>query len=509
MVLEDGSLAVQLTAAVLVLIFTYPLFTTIYNLTLHPLAHVPGPRTWSCSRLPYIRALLTGTIVHDIEALHRKHGPVLRIAPDEITFATADAWTDILQHPRAGHQQFLKDPVWWKTQPGQPDSLISAINPAMHAQIRKLLVPGFTTRALKAQEPILHRYVNLLVEKLRERVVLSGGAGTDGVEIDMAPWFNFTTFDIFGDLGFGESFDCLQHSRYHPWIALLFNSVKAASFVVSARFYPVVEFLLMSAIPASLKKMQKDHYQQIVDKVQRRLNWELERPDLMSHVMEGKGTSGLPIGNINTTFMVLTTAGSETTATTLCGTLNYLISHPDKMACLVSEVRGAFQTPEQITLEALENLPYLNASLSEGLRLCPPIPWVLPRKVPVGGDTVCGYWLPGGTSVSIQAWTLNRDPTYFHCASSFRPERWLPAARDPSSPYFHDNRQAVQPFSVGPRNCMGQHLAWAEMRLILAKLLWTFDVAAIEGKSLRWEDLRTFLLVEKKPVEVRMTLRQT
>lgn len=54
---------------------------------------------------------------------------------------------------------------------------------------------------------------------------------------------------------------------------------------------------------------------------------------------------------------------------------------------------------------------------------------------------------------------------------------------------------------------MGQHLAWAEMRLIMAKLLWTFDFEAVEDKRLRWEDLRTFLLVEKKPVSVRMRIR--
>jgi hypothetical protein len=46
------------------------------------------------------------------------------------------------------------------------------------------------------------------------------------------------------------------------------------------------------------------------------------------------------------------------------------------------------------------------------------------------------------------------------------------------------------------------------MRLVLAKILWKFDVHAVRGKELEWEHLRTFLLVEKKPIVVRMTLRQ-
>jgi hypothetical protein len=54
---------------------------------------------------------------------------------------------------------------------------------------------------------------------------------------------------------------------------------------------------------------------------------------------------------------------------------------------------------------------------------------------------------------------------------------------------------------------MGKHLAWAEMRLILCKILWTFDVEPA-GKAAKWEELRTFLLVEKKPIEFRLQARQ-
>jgi cytochrome P450 len=275
-----------------------------------------------------------------------------------------------------------------------PESLLSAIDPKRHARIRSLLAPGFTPKALKEQEGILHFYVNLLVERFRE---LAGkDPESSGAVVDVVPWFNFIAFDIFGDLGFGESFNCLQDSKYHPWIALLFNSVKAASFVAAARFYPIVQRLLLMCIPQSLRKMQRDHYQQIVDKVDRRLNFELERPDIMSHVIRGTERRELPPGTIHTTFMVLTTAGSETTATALSGTLNYLVNNPDKLETLTREIRGAFEKEDDINLDSLRKLPYLNAVLNEGLRLCPPIPWVLPRVVPEGGDTVCGTWLPGG-----------------------------------------------------------------------------------------------------------------
>lgn len=114
------------------------------------------------------------------------------------------------------------------------------------------------------------------------------------------------------------------------------------------------------------------------------------------------------------------------------------------------------------------------------------------------------YWQ---TRLSLQPYSLYRNAQKFHLATTFIPERWLPAAsRDPDSLFFQDERSAVQPFSTGPRSCMGIHIAWAEMRLILAKLLLVFDFEAVQGKELRWEGLRTFLLVEKRPLDVRMRL---
>jgi cytochrome P450 len=153
-------------------------------------------------------------------------------------------------------------------------------------------------------------------------------------------------------------------------------------------------------IPKSLKKIQKDHYQQIVDKVQRRMNWEVDRPDLMSYVIKHNDKKeGMSLEEIQATFMVLTTVGSETIGTALSGTLNNLIAEPDKLLRLTLEVRERYSNEADIALDTLSELPYLNAAIKEGLRLCPPIPVMLPRIVPDGGDMVCGIWVPGGVSV--------------------------------------------------------------------------------------------------------------
>lgn len=133
------------------------------------------------------------------------------------------------------------------------------------------------------------------------------------------------------------------------------------------------------------------------------MNWEVVREDIMSHLLkEAKenGSTGMSMDEIYYSFAGLTVAGSETTATVLGGVLNYLSALPEKRRIVVDEVRAAFADEGEITLSAVEErCGYLTAVVNEGLRLCPPVPWVLPRRVPEGGETVCGVWIPGGVSI--------------------------------------------------------------------------------------------------------------
>ena len=91
--------------------------------------------------------------------------------------------------------------------------------------------------------------------------------------------------------------------------------------------------------------------------------------------------------------------------------------------------------------------------------------------------------------------------TNFYHARDFCPERWLPAAQtNPDSAFFHDRRDVFKPFSTGPRDCIGRNLAYHEMRLILAKVLWNFDLK-LGSQSEGWaENQRTFALWEKPPL---------
>jgi hypothetical protein len=93
--------------------------------------------------------------------------------------------------------------------------------------------------------------------------------------------------------------------------------------------------------------------------------------------------------------------GSETTATTLCGICNSLVQNPEQLHRLQNELRCRFGAEQEITLRALQNLPFLNAVISEGLRMCNPVAGGILRKAPEGGAIVCGLFLPEGVSSAI------------------------------------------------------------------------------------------------------------
>lgn len=120
---------------------------------------------------------------------------------------------------------------------------------------------------------------------------------------------------------------------------------------------------------------------------------------------------------------------------------------------------------------------------------------------------VSGERLPEGTFVNVHSLTVSRSPKLWYDSDAFRPERWL----DSKSPEFEmDQQNAIQPFGVGPRSCAGRLLAWAEMRLILARLIWRFDLlpADTEAGRLQWDQQRTFTVLERQPFEVRLKRRE-
>lgn len=259
--------------------------------------------------------------------------------------------------------------------------------------MRRIFSHAFSDRALKEQEPLFVKYVDLLMEKLREMA-------QKGMEVNMVDFYNFTTFDVMGDLTFGEPLHLLGSSGYTPWVSAIFGGIKAGTILRVVKNYPFAAFLLEKLLPRSLKEKGKAHYRHSEERVDRRLEKGTGRPDIWSLVLRQTEDQALTIGEMHANANIFMIAGTETTATLLSGLTFYLLKNPEAMDKLVREIRGACPTQDDITLERLAQLRYLNASVEEGLRMYPPVPVGLPRVTPPEGAVICNRWVPGGVSVS-------------------------------------------------------------------------------------------------------------
>lgn len=98
---------------------------------------------------------------------------------------------------------------------------------------------------------------------------------------------------------------------------------------------------------------------------------------------------------IEGTATVMIMAGSETTASALCGASYYMIKHPEVLLAATSEVRQRFKTVNDINMVSVRNLPYMNMIIEEALRIYPPTPSTLPRRTRSEGEIINGTFIPG------------------------------------------------------------------------------------------------------------------
>ena len=362
----------------------------IYNIFFHPLKDFPGPWLARATPFPYVWRLCNGEMVSWMTKQHLKYGNVVRIEPDELSFTTPSAWSEIfLSRP-----QLPRPVIGTIVNVNGVRPVVHELKPEDHLRQRKILNHGFSNKALSMQEYILHQYVDILVKRFDE-------FAASGTEIDITDWYQFATFDITGDLVFGESFGSLEKSVYHPWVATLFSGLKAGSIMTGFTYFPVLR-LLGFCIPLFIKNILRlplyRHFQYSIDQVNKRLARKTERPDIMKFVLEHNHEGGLSKDELDTQMQLLVFAGSETAAATCSAVTWFLLKNPEMMRRLQRELRDAFQTFEEIEIPKASKLPYLNAVLQEGLRLHPPAPTSNPRYVdrPIA---VAGYNVPPGVSL--------------------------------------------------------------------------------------------------------------
>ncbi|KAK3321254.1 putative cytochrome P450 [Cercophora scortea] len=475
----------------------------VYNLYFHPLSKYPGPKLAACSNVPFSFWFLGGRQPYKLLELHGKYGHVVRVAPNELSFNSAQSFRDIYGF-RPGHKTFIKSEFYdgGSFASRGVHSIVSERDPVAHGQMRRLLAHAFSNSSLKEQEELVAKSVDRFIKLVK--------AKTDGGQIfDIAKGFERMAFDIIGDLGFGQTFDALDTDEDHPWIGTMLGALTKGALADSFKRFPAVARLLGVVLRRQIALLVEDtrrNEDMAIELVSKRIAQSSNRKDFMTRILEHRKQDRVQVSDLqiaaHASDMVL--AGSETTSTALSCATYHLLTSRSVMAKLQSEVRGAFSSYEAISDASTSELPYLQAVCQEAMRVYAPLPLGLPRVVPEGGDVVDGCFLPQGIIVSTNPVAASLDPANFGDPFAFKPERWLDTALVPGV----DQLDASQPFILGARGCLGKSLAWTEMRTTLAKLVWAFDLE-LADVELDWHgQSRMYTLWSKPPLKVRAKLAQ-
>jgi len=304
---------------------------------------------------------------------------------------------------------------------------------------RRMLQPSFHRKIIATWMPHLHAANSALAGKW-------SAAAAAGATVNVTQDMSEVTLDVVLRALFGDGLARLtQGPDGNPFALLTDDTERNLAFAY--------KFRRLGAL--------------ILAEVQRRRQHGVRHDDIVSQLIDARDRqTGAPMEDRQLIDEILTliVAGHETTASAL-NWFWYLLSRaPDVAARIHAEVDGGDAEP--IGYGDLANLPYSRSAIDETLRLYPP-GWLLTRRS-IAADTVGGFPMPANTDVLISPYLVQRHPAFWPNPERFDPDRFLPAAAELR------NRFAYLPFGLGPRACIGEHLALVEMHTHVATLAHRF-----------------------------------
>lgn len=319
---------------------------------------------------------------------------------------------------------------------------------------------------------------------------------TGFVEYNAMPWFSYVAFDIIGDLAFGSPFGMVDKGKDEtevqlvPWGPI---SYAPAVDVLNRRGEISSTLGLMPALRPWAKYLPDPFFSKgisaivnlngiAVAAVASRLDAAEKgvvdnRNDLLSRILSGKDANGHKMGRTEVTAEALTQliAGSDTISNTSCGVF-YWILHGERAApgTIISRLQAELDEaiPDGTPVpkySMVKHLPFLKGCIDEGMRLHSTSAIGLPRIVVEGpGVDFDGKHFPPGTVLSVPSYTIHHMAEIWgEDVNDFKPERW----------HYLNERQkmAFNPFSYGPRACVGQNVAIMELQIILGTVFRRYD----------------------------------
>ncbi|KAJ9641627.1 hypothetical protein H2204_002689 [Knufia peltigerae] len=398
-----------------------------------PLRDIPGPFTARFSRLWYLKEVASGRFEKTNIALHKKYGPIVRIAPHYYSIDDMNAISTIYGHGT----HFVKGKWYIASAPptNKVPNLFTELDPDVHSAVRRKVASLYSMTSLVAMEPNAVECAQLLIEKFTS-------LAESGKPINLQVWLQYFAFDTialitlskrFGFLDTGEDnggmIDALhkyllylsQVGVIHEWHSTL-NWVM--SFLPKQGMHYLGSFMTDQLAEGQRQRpkgsLEKDQSKSTDDFLTKLLRMNALQPDKFT--ME----------DVYSICMTNIGAGSDTTSVSLAGIMYCFMKNPEALEKVRKEIDEAMQgrgSDEMLSFQEAQKLPYLQACIKEGLRMHPATGLPMVRVVPKGGSTIAGRYFPAKTEVGVNSWVAHANQSIFGPdAEKFRPERWLESA---------------------------------------------------------------------------------
>ncbi|KAG5642970.1 hypothetical protein DXG03_001818 [Asterophora parasitica] len=457
------------------------LVRAIYNLFLSPLSAIPGPWYAAVSDFWITTHVLRLQQCKIIQELFEIYGPVVRIGPNKVVFRDLSTTRNVYSV-----HKFDKSPYYKGLLTNDNDHAMTTLEHAPHSIRRKGYAPHYTPSNVAQFQSEMHEVTLELVKTME---AMSGGGPLECLAV-----FRHLMVDVVVSSSYGYRLGAVSKWAVDvedPLSTAINDFPKRGIIFVSGRVYEMRAQMNAGKIGESDK----------VPMLQRLLRYRYAATNQL-----------MPDHDIISECMGHMIAGSDTTSTSLSYFFWELSRRADIMKKLQAELDEAMPDAGVIPdLSVLQELPYLNAFIKEGLRLYGAAPSALERVVPSStskngaSDDVfdlMGYGVPAGTIVSTQAWSMHRDASIFSSPDTFLPERWLPSTS--SAETLARMSYHMMPFGTGTRTCGGMNLAQAMMKITVSSIARNFDIVSPPETNERSMDIRDSFVVFPAAMECRL-----
>ncbi|GAB1319706.1 hypothetical protein MFIFM68171_09916 [Madurella fahalii] len=479
-----GTALAFFTAHWLLVLATGLAVRALYRRYASPLRKYPGPFLASISRLWKVKSVASGRTYLDHIALHRRYGPVVRIAPDEVSVSSPEAARTLLS---AG-KRFFKTPFYGVFPPPENPDIFTETREDVHAMKKRVANVPYSMAAMQQLSPFINDSIELLVRKIDEHIAAARGV------FDLGDYLHYFAFDVLGEVAFSRSFGFLAEGRDVDNAIKTIDNSQTYNGIVGQ--VPELDYLLrrnplwqfvpwLSTKNALITRMALEEMarRQPFDKDSAGLLRTGDgRQDLMASLIQGhlKDPERFREGDVFAVAHGAIFAGSDSTASTMQSFFWHILDSAPVYQSILREIEEAVKTgviPAEgnVSWNQAQNLPYLQACLKEAMRVRPAVGLNITRLVPPEGAELDGHFFPGGTSIACNGWVLHRDKDVFgQDADDFRPERWL----EDEEKAKRMERYMFQ-FGGGSHLCIGRNLALLEINKVVPRLLrdYRFELA--------------------------------